>query len=843
MRVRGRLKNLVGSRRLGRHWAVVMAYVLVTLAMTYPLGLRLNTHLLESTNDFWIYPWNNWWVKEALTKGHDVYHTPYLFYPKGVDLYWHGFSWFNTFLWLPLQPIFGSLAAHNITILLTYVVGAYTTYLLAYEVTGSRPAAFVAGLVYAFYPHRFSHRGQLKLLSNQWNPLFAFFLVRLTRRGRLRDGVGAGVALALAGLCGWHQLALAGIWGAMWLVYSLLAERRRWSGRTVLALLLCGLIGIALVAPFLVPMLVELTRSQGLGLEPSGTQVKGVAPREKGSDLLAFVLPTPDHFLLQVGGLSERYSNVVRFEGAAAAVGWGVLLLAGWGALKQKGKALPWLLSALILAILALGSVLQVNGRAFPGVPLPYALLSPTIFGQFLRHPNRFNIILPLSVSVLAALGWQAILTQWKPQRWRAWSTTFGLVLIVLLEYCTVPVPTVPLPDSAFYHYLEEEPGEFAVADFPIHYAKDKYYLTMQTLHNRPMIGGHVSRLPVGTYDFIEGVPLLVVAQERAPAYGELADVSRQLKPLAEVGVRYAIIHKDRTTEERIEGWRQWFGFRPVYEDDLVLAYRTKPEYGRDYDLLGRVGDGIGVVTAKLSSPAILAGDVVELEVVWATVQEPRQDWKAKVWLLSESGKAVDIAEFEPCEGWPTLEWGAGEVARRVLTTRLDPFMDGGRYQVMVGLDGAGEGVAIGEIEVEGVDWPSEEAEKVGVLFGEVIQLMGYDLGQRADELAVILHWHSLRRMDTSYKFYVHLYDTSSGELAAQADVVPLGWTHPTNRWEVGEVVSDEVILSLSKVPSGRYRLAVGIYDPQNGERLPVYAEEAPSAVSDALVLQEVTLP
>jgi hypothetical protein len=846
VRVWRRMRKLAGSWGLFRHLTVVMAYLLLTLVMTYPLGLRLNTHLFASTNDFWIYPWNNWWVKKALMEGYDVYHTPYLFYPKGVDLFWHGFSWFSTFLWLPLQAVLGSLAAHNVTILLTYVVGAYTAYLLSYEVTGSHPAAFVAGLVYAFYPHRFSHRGQLKLLSNQWNPLFALFLVRLTRRGGLRDGVGGGVTLALAGLCGWHQLALTGIWGAIWLVYSLLVERRWWSRRTVLALLLCGLIGLVLIAPFLVPMLLELARSQGLGLEPSATQATGVELQEKSSDLLAFVLPTPDHFLLQIDGLGERYRSIVHFEGSAAAVGWTTLVVAGWGVLKQKKEALPWLFSALALAVLALGPVLQVNGHVFlSGIPLPYALLSPTIFGQFMRHPDRFNIILALPISVLAALGWRAILARWRQQHWRTWGATLGLALLILFEYCTVPVPTVPLPDSAFYQRLKEEQGEFAVADFPIQYARDKYYLTVQTLHNRPMVGGHVSRPPVGTYDFIERVPLLVIAQERAPGYGELADVTRQLKPLAEVGVRYAIIHKDRTTEERIEGWRQWFGFRPVYEDDLVLAYRTEPKYGRDFDFLGYVGDGIGIVAAALSPPEVSAGDVVKLEVVWGTAQEPQQDWQARVWLLSERGERVDIAEFEPFEGWPTSEWGAGEVTRRVLTTRLDPFMNGGRYQVMVGLvDGPDAGVAIGEAEIEGIDWPSRRSEKVGALFGEAIQLMGYDLRRRADELAVTLHWYSLRRMDESYKFFVHLYDIGSGELVAQADVVPLDWAYPTTRWKVGEVVSDEVILPLNEVPPGRYQLAVGIYDPQNGERLPVQDKgRALSVISDALIMQEVTLP
>jgi hypothetical protein len=845
MKVRGQVRRWFGGLRGPyRHLAVVAAYLLLTLVMTYPLSFRLGTHLLESTNDFWIYPWNNWWVKTALTQGRSVYYTPYLFYPQGAKLFWHGFSWFNTFVWLPLQTVVGSLVAHNITILLTYVLGGYTAYLLAYEVTGSRLAAFVAGLVYAFYPHRFSHRGQLKLLSNQWNPLFAVYLVRLTRRGQLRDGLGAGVALALSGLCGWHQMALAGTWGAMWLAYNLLAERRQWRRSTVLALLLSGLICVILIAPLLVPMLAELARSQGVGLEPSTARVKGLEAREKSTDLLAYVLPTSDHFLLSVDGLGDLYHRYVLFEGPAATIGWVTLLAAGWGMLKRRREALPWLLSALVFAVLALGSVLYVNGRAWPGIPLPYSLLKPSIFGQFIRHPNRFNIVLALPISVLVALGWQAVLERWgSRRRWARWAT-LCLNLLILFEYCVVPVPTVPPPDSAFYQRLREEEGEFAVVDLPMDLSKDKYYLFLQTLHGRPIVGGHVSRVPVGALDFIETVPLLAEAQKRPPERGELRDISRQLRPLAEAGVRYVIIHKDRTTDERGEGWRRWFSFQPVYEDDLMVAYRTEPVYGRDFDFVGPVGDGIGVVTATLSPQEVIAGGMVRLEVVWGTTREPQEDWVGKLRFLSENGEVVDVAEFEPFEGWPTSEWGSGEVVRSVLVTRTGPFMSGGRYQVAVGL--AGGQIVVGEMEVDGIDrsLQASEMERVSAFFGEeAILLLGYDLERSQDELAVTLHWRALSQMEKSYKFFVHLYDAGSGELVAQTDVVPRGWTYPTTQWQAGEVVSDEVHLPLSEVPSGVYRFAVGIYDPQTGERLPISDGERLAVSSNALILQELTLP
>jgi len=823
-----------------RHLAILGAYLLLTLVMTYPFSVRLNTHLLSSTNDFWIYPWNNWWVKKALTEGHSVYRTPCLFYPRGVELYWHGFNWFSTLVWLPLQAVFGALAGHNVTILLTYVVGAYTTYLLAYEVTRSHPAAFVAGLIYAFYPHRFSHRGQLKLLSNQWNPLFAFFLVRLTRRGRLRDGVGAGVGLALAALCGWHQMLLSGLWGAMWLAWSLLSERRRWNRRTLMALALGGLLCVALIAPFLVPMLAALGRAQEADLVPSGSN-------EKSTDLLAYMLPNREHSLFLLDGLGGLYDRYFHFGGPAAAVGWVTLLLAGWGALKRCREALPWLLSAAILAVLALGPELQVNGRVVPGFPLPYALIKPTIVGDFIRHPNRFNIVLPLPISVLAAMGVQAIL-----ERWRTRGTALGLALLILFEYSVAPVPTVRPPDSAFYQRLREEAGTFAVADFPIDLSEDKIYLFVQTLHERPIVGGHVSRPPTDAHAFVESVPLLAAAREGPPAPGDLADVSRQLEPLTEAGVRYVIVHKDRTEAEAVAGWRRWFGFRPAYEDDLLLAYHTEPAHGREFDLARELVPGLGFVQATVSTDTDVerAPGQVEVSVLWGAVEPQREDWMVELALVDKAGRRLQTAVFPLVDGWPTDEWSSGALGRGRYALQVDPQLPSGSYALTLALVRADTGERVEEsvVTIAALDVPWQLRTFVrppvqietGAAFGDALELLGYDLRPEGDALMVTLHWQALRSMEESYKFFLHLYDAESGALAAQVDVVPRDWTYPTTSWQAGETVSDELHLPLSEVPAGRYDLAVGVYDPDTSERLPVRGAEASS---DVLILQEIVLP
>jgi hypothetical protein len=520
--------------------------------------------------------------------------------------------------------------------------------------------------------------------------------------------------------------------------------------------------------------------------------------------------------------------------------------VAGW---MGGSEALPWLFAALVFAILALGPNLEVNGRVVSGFPLPYALVQPTIVGDFIRHPNRFSIILSLPISVLAGLGLQTVLERWRSTGWRARGATLCLAVLILFEYSVAPVPTVPPPDSAFYQRLQQEEGEFAVADFPIHYGRDKYYLFVQTIHERPMIGGHVSRPPADVYAFVEGVPLLVAGQEGPPDPGGLEDISRQLEPLAEAGVRYVIVHKDRTDSDTVEAWRRWFGFRPVYEDEWILAYRTEPALGREFALAYELHKGLGLVQGTVIADVEPSAGLVEFSVLWGAAESQHDDWAVELALMDETGQRPHAAAFPLVDGWPTDEWPAGALGRGRYALQIDPQLPDGSYDVVLTLVRPDTGErAEGSVVVAILEMgshlhtfirPSMQFETDGV-FGDTLTLLGYDLRQEDDALAITLHWQALRRTDVSYKLFVHLYDTQSGVLAAQVDVIPRDWTYPTTLWEAGEVVSDALHLPLGEVPAGTYRLVVGAYGADTGERLPVRGAEPPS---DVLVLQEIVVP
>jgi hypothetical protein len=156
-----------------------------------------------------------------------------------------------------------------------------------------------------------------------------------------------------------------------------------------------------------------------------------------------------------------------------------------------------------------------------------------------------------------------------------------------------------------------------------------------------------------------------------------------------------------------------------------------------------------------------------------------------------------------------------------------------------------GDPLAVGWVEVQAIrrefDIP-EMATESNVAFGTALKLLGYDLQKADDRLTLKLHWQALRRMEESYTVFVHLVDVETGDLVAQADVIPHDWTYPTTWWEAEEVVSDQVVLPLIDAPPASYRLEVGVYDGDSGERLRISDGGKPGS-DRYIVIKTINVP
>ncbi len=107
------------------------------------------------------------------------------------------------------------------------------------------------------------------------------------------------------------------------------------------------------------------------------------------------------------------------------------------------------------------------------------------------------------------------------------------------------------------------------------------------------------------------------------------------------------------------------------------------------------------------------------------------------------------------------------------------------------------------------------------------IQLEGYALTPDArpgGALLLALRWKSLHVVNYNYQVFVHLLNANNEKLA-QRDGQPVQWMRPTSTWHTGEEIIDRYGLLLPRdLPAGSYNVAVGLYDPVTGQRLPVSA-------------------
>jgi hypothetical protein len=81
--------------------------------------------------------------------------------------------------------------------------------------------------------------------------------------------------------------------------------------------------------------------------------------------------------------------------------------------------------------------------------------------------------------------------------------------------------------------------------------------------------------------------------------------------------------------------------------------------------------------------------------------------------------------------------------------------------------------------------------------------------------------------MSESYRVFVHLVG-ADGQIIAQSDAEPAGWSRPTTGWAEGEYVVDQHILQLPDgIQVDDLTLRIGLYQAQSGDRLPSGGSDA----------------
>jgi hypothetical protein len=189
------------------HLAVVLGYVAVAVAFSWPLLPNAATHLTgDPGGDTGVYVWNQWVFQHgAFVERRNPLTTEHIFSltPRPVDLSQHNYTLFLNVLAMPLVGTLGPVLTFNLVYLAVVVLTAWMTFVLARRITGGATIeAWLAGLAFAWAPLMVARStGHVSLVAAAPLPAFLWCLHRVERSERLRDSALAGAVVAWAAFC------------------------------------------------------------------------------------------------------------------------------------------------------------------------------------------------------------------------------------------------------------------------------------------------------------------------------------------------------------------------------------------------------------------------------------------------------------------------------------------------------------------------------------------------------------------------------------------------------------------------------------------------------------------
>lgn len=520
--------GIVGSRPGRRlpEWVLVLGVaVLLSIVMTWPIAAKLGRSGRVDSTDAMYAMWNVAWVARALTSDPLHVFNANIFYPHTGTLAFSESNLLTGALGIPAWLLTKNVyATYNSVVLIGFVLSYICAYALMRRLTGSRMAAAIATLGFAYCPYVYARLPHIQLQMTFGLPLSLLALHGLADAPTWRRGVLLGLALAAQGLtCAYYGI-LAGLSVGLGVLFLGIA-RGLWRSRAYwLAVVVAFVVCMAVIVPLFLPY---------IAVQEAGFQRTLEDARLHSFGWRSWLAsPVRLHTWMLPWLRESGWRGGVLFPGFITSI----MGLAGLGLAIAAARRLPagaretgWLYAAFgILAVwLSLGPAGGLFTLAYYTVPA----------FTFLRAPERFGIAVALSLAVGSAFAivW---LRSWVRARTSAAATLAVIAVLAVASVADKWVAPLYYPDAlpvpSVYRALARSPRA-PVAEFPFFYLRRDYnrhgyYMLMSTYHWQPLINGYSDSYPepfVAMLDVIKEFPT----------------DPRSFMHLRDRGARYVVMH------------------------------------------------------------------------------------------------------------------------------------------------------------------------------------------------------------------------------------------------------------------------------------------------------------
>jgi hypothetical protein len=258
-------------------------------------------------------------------------------------------------------------------------------------------------------------------------------------------------------------------------------------------------------------------------------------------------------------------------------------------------------------------------------------------------------------------------------------------------------------------------------------------------------------------------------------------------------------------------------------------------------------GESLTLVGHDYVDVTLPPGAEIAGKIFWRAEEAIDQAYELEFFFLDEDDNKFTISQGSLSTSFPSNQWRPAEIVGAAYRFRVPALAPPGKYPIMVEVldpktgENIGQPMKLGSVTVEAQDRNFElpdEVVPISAVINDELELVGYRLDHDTVDyrgvIGLTLYWRSLAFADTNYTVFVHAVGPDQ-VIRGQWDSTPAQGASPTSGWIPGEIIEDRYEVPMNKkAPAWKYDIFVGMYNPHNGERLPIYSATSP--VSDQRV-------
>jgi hypothetical protein len=305
-----------------------------------------------------------------------------------------------------------------------------------------------------------------------------------------------------------------------------------------------------------------------------------------------------------------------------------------------------------------------------------------------------------------------------------------------------------------------------------------------------------------------------------------------------------------------------------IYQEPVLRVTTRRRNFSAPVDTYTKIEATAGDVVKLLGYAVKLSpkepGEQIKITTYWQALRTTDRNYIGSFHLLDNNLTMWSQADHPLGSGYPNILWAPGEIVEDVHYLPIHDYVAAGQYRLKLSIYDLDEGrfdflpfttpvtsnptpdLYLGRVRVLDPAHATPPTHPLQVELNGEIELVGYDLDQmdlaEAHKLQVALHWQALEPPSLDYTVFTQLIGPDN-LVWAQQDNQPQGGSYPTRQWTPAEKVVDRYVLQLKEgAPAGQYRLLVGMYDLNTGQRLPAINAEGQRLPNDAIELATLTI-